>query len=377
MPREEKDVGLILSGGGARGAYQVGVLQAIGDHLAPEAQPFSVISGVSVGAINAASLASGVHDLKNAIVKLRHLWGTLRSDKVLETGPDQIGARLLHWLGYFLFGWAGVSSPQSIFNNAPLRELLSREIDFEKLAANLEGPALDALSITASSYEEGLAVAFYAGSYKVSEWERSRRIGRECHFNVDHIMASAALPYVFPAWKVDGEYFGDGALRQSAPLSPAIHLGADKLLVIGARDGKLPSEHVMQPDLPYPSIGQVSGQLLDIIFNDNLEADVERLKRINLTVATMLPERREKLGLKHLDVLMVRPSKDIREIAGAHAHELPWTLRALLKAMGAMKTPWVLPSYLMFEPGYINALIELGRSDAEAQMEEIKEFLEL
>ncbi len=375
MSAEKKRIGLILSGGGARGAYQVGVMRAIGRELPAAIVPFQVISGVSVGAINAASLASGAHNMKNAIEKLAQLWGGLTSGSVFDVSAGHVGLRLAHWLGHFLFNWAGVSAPPSILSNAPLRELLGREINFTKLHENLNGPALDALSITASSYNEGLAIAFYQGSMEAEEWRRSRRAGQKTSFSVDHIMASAALPFVFPATQVDGEYFGDGALRQIAPLSPAIHLGAEKLLVIGARDAKssVPPETVA----PYPSIGQISGQLLDIVFNDNLEADVERLKRINSTLETMLPERRENIGLRHIDVLMVRPSRDIREIAGEHAHEMPWTVKTILRAMGAMRAPWVLPSYLLFEPGYICALMDLGEQDAMAQMEEIKDFLEI
>ena len=187
----------------------------------------------------------------------------------------------------------------------------------------------------------------------------------------------ASLPFVFPATRIGHEYYGDGALRQIAPLSPAIHLGAEKLFVIGARDGKISGEPERREDIPYPSIGQVSGQLLDIVFNDNLEADVERLQRINSTLDTMLPERRAKTALRHLDVLMVRPSRDIRDIAGEHVYELPWTAKMLLHSMGAMKAPWVLPSYLLFEPGYIRALMDLGFHDANMQMDEIRAFLEL
>ncbi len=377
MGANGNNTALILSGGGARGAYQVGVMSAIGEELDDGQMPFKVISGVSVGAINAASLASGAHDFKKAIRKLAILWGGLRSHHVLESGSSQVALRLGHWLGYFLFSWLGVDAPPSILSNAPLRELLNREIDFDRLTENLDGPVLNALSITASSYNEGLAVAFYQGSILTQDWQRSRRVGRQCKFSADHIMASAALPFVFPPWRVDGEYFGDGALRQIAPLSPAIHLGADKLFVIGARDGKISAQPTPEDHLPRPSIGQLSGQLLDIVFNDNLEADVERLLRINSTLNLMLPERRAKTDLKSLEVLMIKPSADIREIAGRHAHELPWTLKMILRGLGALKAPWVLPSYLMFEPGYIRALMDLGRKDAMAQMDEIKAFLEI
>ncbi|WP_306252909.1 patatin-like phospholipase family protein [Parvularcula sp. IMCC14364] len=377
MNNGDSKTALILSGGGARGAYQVGVMCAIGDMLEHGQLPFQVITGVSVGAINAVSLTSGAQDLKKAIRRLSALWGNLRTQNVFETGADKVALRFGHLLSYVLGGAFGVSPPQSLFDNTPLKELIGRETDFAQLKKNLDGPLLDALSITASSYEEGLAVAFYQGSVDAAEWRRSRRVGRKCEIGPDHVLASAALPFIFPAWSVDGTWFGDGALRQIAPLSPAIHLGADKLLVIGARDGKLSGEPVRHEQVPYPSIGQVSGQLMDIVFNDNLEADVERLQRINSTLERMLPERRAQTDLRTLDVLMIKPSQDIREIAGQHAHEMPATVRMLLRSIGALKAPWVLPSYLLFEPGYIRALMDLGRKDAEAQADDIKAFLGL
>ncbi|MGV6801359.1 MAG: patatin-like phospholipase family protein [bacterium] len=376
MSDNSKITALALTGGGARGAYQVGVLSAIAEELPPKTLPFDVITGVSVGAINAASLAAGAHDFHTGVQNLVRIWQELNSGKVYRTDMPHILTRLARWGLSFAFGWAGAKAPHSLLDNTPLIELLETEIDFAQLSNNLEGPVLDALAITASSYGSGLSVSFYQGSIPAHDWQRSRRVGRDVVFQKDHIMASSALPYVFPTRYVEGDYFGDGALRQTAPLSPAIHLGADKLFVIGARDKKLSHGAPPHPIDPYPSPGVISGQLMDIVFNDNLEADVERLCRINHTVDAMLPERRAQTELKHIDIFMIQPTEDIREIAGKHVKDIPPAIQMILKALGAWKAPWVLPSYLMFEPGYTNELVALGRKDAQAQMAEIKEFLQ-
>ena len=370
--------GLILSGGGARGAYQVGVLLAIGDELGCKVggtpMPFDVVTGVSVGAINAAALVSRAENFCASIDHLSRLWSELRSHKVYRTDPPEVIRRLAQYLGSGFFGWAGLKAPQSLLNNQPLRDLLNREIDFDQLARNVEGETLDAIAITASSYEDGMSISYYHGSTPTRPWERSRRTGRPSRINAEHVMASAALPFVFPSISIDNDYFGDGALRQTAPLSPAVHLGCNKLFVIGARDLKIGGEPHTD-HMPYPATGVIAGQLLDIVFNDNLEADVERLKRINATLEAMIPERRAMTDLRQIDVLTINPSEDIRNIAGAHAQEMPGTIKAALRTLGAFKAPWVLPSYLMFEPGYINALMDLGRRDAKARMDEIMAFL--
>lgn len=373
MESQTDKTALILTGGGARGAYQVGVLCALGEALGAKERPFDVITGVSVGAINAACLTAGADDIGTAIRKLGELWAGLHTDNIYRADVATMARTILAYGGSALFGWAGVRPPKSILDNEPLRELLGREVDFDRLAQMVEGPTLDALAITASSYEDGTSVSFYHGSTPAPPWQRSRRVGRSGKVTAEHIMASAALPFVFPSVKIDGEYYGDGALRQIAPLSPAIHLGCNRLFLIGARDAEIGGEPENAP--AYPSPGVIAGQLLDIVFNDNLEADVERLKRINSTLDSMMPERRALTDLHHVDVMMLQPSEDVRKIAARHVAELPWSVKALLRALGAWKAPWVLPSYLMFEPGYVRALMDLGRKDALARIDEIRDFL--
>lgn len=366
---------LVLSGGGARGAYQVGVLKALAEDVAAGTNPFRVVTGLSVGAINAVVLAEGADDFPQATAKLEALWRSLRCSSVYETGWRTLGKRTAGWLGAAAFGWAGAKAPHSLLDAEPLARLMVTHVDFDRVNAMADGDELDALAITASSYRTGKAVTFFSGSVPTDNWQRARRTGRRVRMGPEHVLASAALPAVFPSVPIDGEWFGDGALRQVAPLSPAIHLGCDRLFLIGARDLE-----TGQPDLMprrHPTLGVIGGQLLDIVFNDNMDADIERSARINKTLSMMTPENREKLSLGPVATLRINPSNDIRTLAAAHVGELPRTVKLLLSAVGAYGPPWVLPSYLTFEPGLIGALIDMGYTDAKRHQTQACEFLSL
>lgn len=372
-PARQK-AGLVLSGGGARGAYQVGVLKALAE-LAPGPVPFGVITGVSVGAINAAVIAEGADDFPGAARKLETLWRSLSSSSIFRTDLRAMVSQLAGWGGAAAFGWAGAAPPLSFLNVSPLEELLIREIDFRRIDAMLNAGFLAAFAVTASSYTSGQSTTFFAGAGPEGAWRRARRMGQETAIGVEHILASSALPGVFEARRIGHEWFGDGALRQLAPLSPAVHLGCESLLMIAARDGTPEEDTALMSDDSYPSLGIISGQLLDIVFNDNLDADLERLHRINETLKVMLPERRRETGLHEVRTLMIRPTEDIRIIAGRHAGEAPWTVQSLLRLLGAQKPPWVLPSYLTFENGYISELIDLGYRDTMADEPQVAALL--
>ena len=366
--------GLVLSGGGARGAYQVGVFRALAEAM-PGPIPFPVITGVSVGAINAAVLAEGADDFPKAAAKLEALWRSLRSSDIYATDLGAMARQLSGWAAAVAFGWAGVKPPPSFLDAGPLEALLVREIDFGRIERMIDEGALSALAVTASSYSSGHSTTFFQGRGPEGAWARSRRKGERAAINHTHVLASSALPGVFEARRIGEEWYGDGALRQLAPLSPAIHLGCDRLLMIAARDGTPDTEDEVLAFDGYPPLGLIGGQLLDIIFNDNLDADVERLRRINDTLATMVPERRAVSPLRPVRTHMLRPSVDIRDIAGAHADEAPWTVKALLGLLGARRPPWVLPSYLTFEKGYVGALIDLGYRDAMAGIDTLTELI--
>ncbi|MDT8343408.1 MAG: patatin-like phospholipase family protein [Thermohalobaculum sp.] len=360
-------IGLVLPGGGARAAYQAGALSALAEMLPPGRSPFAVIAGQSAGAINAAGLACRAGDFRAAAGKLVAAWSRLRVCDVIHTDLPTTGRRALAWaLTAASGGWL-FENPRSFFDTAPLAGLLAREIDFAGIEASIARGDLGALAVTASVYsdESGQAVTFFAGGSHTAEWSRMRRCGLRRRIGPEHIMASAALPFLFPAQEVDGQYFGDGALRLTAPLSPAIRLGARRLLVIAARDPEVPGLDQMAPSA-YPSLAEIAGHMLDIVFNDHLDTDLERLTRINATLGLFTPEQRARTELQPVEVAVLRPSQDLREIAGRHAGALPWTMRTLLRGIGGWGGDWRLPSYLNFDAGYCGELIALGRADAHA-----------
>ena len=318
---------------------------------------------MSVGALSASVLATHGDDFHKGVEKLLEVWQGLHCDQVFHADRGSVASQLLRWARAFTLGWAGASPPKSLLDNSPLGELLLEHVDFDRLNDIVGHCALKAFAITASSYETGRAVTFYRSGRDIIPWTRARRIGRRCRLSARHVMASSALPLVFPAIALDGVYYGDGALREHAPLSAAIHLGCDNIVTIGARDGK-PDAPAEKPDAPYPSVGDLGGQMLDILFNDNMDADIERLTRINDTLEQLSETARQEARLRPIGITSITPSRDIRVIAGEHADELPGPVKTVIGAMGAMKAPFVLPSYLTFEPGYVNALIDLGYKDA-------------
>ncbi|MED5387374.1 MAG: patatin-like phospholipase family protein [Pseudomonadota bacterium] len=377
MQKQDPVRGLILSGGGARGAYQVGVLAAIAE-LLPRGtpNPFPIICGTSAGAINAASLAANAGNYRTAIRGLERVWSNITAEQVYRTDTYALVKAVIRWL------FSGVTTGKTpersaLLDNMPLQRLLTLVINFRRIRENLELGHLRALAITASGYASGESVSFFQGASELPEWVRARRKGKRSAIGVEHLLGSAAIPILFPASKVDGAYYGDGALRQLAPLSPALHLGASRLLVIGV-SGNMSAGHQRQLS-GYPSMAQVLGHVLNSVFVDTLEGDVERLERINRTLDAMSERARRKHGiqLRQVDVLKIYPSRPIDEIAAEHIKELPRTLRFFLRGSGATRSPGASAmSYLLFEPGFTRSLIEMGRKDAMARKDEILAFFD-
>lgn len=368
---------LVLPGGGARAAYQVGVLKAIA-RIVPRGGPvpFPIITGTSAGAINAAALAGHADRFTRGVAALESVWAGFHADQVYRTDAWTTLRSSLHWLAAILFGGLGRHNPHSLLDNRPLYELLSRRIPLERIQSHLDEGRLSAVAVTASSYGAGRSVSFFQAVPELTEWRRNRREGRRATLRPEHLMASAAVPMIFPAARVGDEYFGDGAIRQLTPLSPAIHLGASRLLVVGVRD-----ERASAPGVPAngrPSLGQIAGYMLDTLFMDGLYGDLERVTRLNLMLERLPAGARTGLlaGFRRLETLVILPSRDIREIAEAYAAELPRSVRTLLRGVGARgHAGGQLVSYLLFERGYTRALIRLGFDDAMRRREHIRAWL--
>ena len=370
---------LILPGAGARGAYQVGVLKAIARLLPRHARnPFAVIAGTSAGAINAAVLASRASNFNVAVGEMERVWANFEAEQVYRADNWTMLKSSLHWLVALVFGGLGVRNPEFLLDNSPLRGLLERNIDFEHIQRAIDRGYLDALAVTASAYTSSRSVTFFQGVERLQPWARARRLGRAERIGVEHLMASAAVPFVFSPVKIGGEYYGDGAMRQRAPLSPAVHLGADRILVIGVRDERPDHEPTDDAAGEMPTLAYLAGYMLDTLFMDGLYADLERISRINAIIeqAPMESLTGPVSKLRVLDTLVIVPEEDLRDVAERHVRELPRAIRLLLGGLGARnRGGQQLISYLLFESGYTRELIDMGYRDGMAMEEDLRAFL--
>ena len=376
-----------MTGGGARAAYQVGVLQAISQILweagwRPARNPFDIICGTSAGAINAVALACRADNFGEGVQKLLDVWENFTVEQVYRAdslGVLRSGAR---WLSLLSFGWLlrkwRAAPPTSLLDNTPLAGLLHRMLDLPRLDQVMSDGLLHALAVTASSYTAGNHVTFYQTAADIAPWVRMQRIAMQDQIGVEHLLASSAIPFIFPAVPLymgsRREYCGDGSMRQLAPISPAIHLGASKVLVVGAGRLSEPPQGAGS-QARYPSLAQIGGHAMSSIFLDSLAVDIERLNRINLTLSMLPPEYLAKTPLKPVELLVIAPSERLDGIASRHIDSLPAPIRTMLSGIGATETRGAaLASYLLFESSYTCELIRLGQRDTHARKEDVLRF---
>jgi len=374
--------GLILAGGGARAAYQVGVLRAVAEILPSDTrQPFPIIVGTSAGAINALGLAGRAGSFRSRTRTLAAIWASLDSESVYRTDARGVLANALRILWSMLRSRTRPKHPIALLDNTPLGELLSDIVQFSRIEDAIARGELEGIGVTAMNYSNGISTTFYQGQAHLKPWTRAQRRSVACELNVDHLMASSALPTLFPAVKVGDHFFGDGALRQSRPLSPAIHLGADRLFIIGVSQKH--DDFTSMPEVTSaPSIPQVLGQMLNAVFLDSVQTDLETLRRINALVTQMNSKQLTAAGMSDLrliNTLTISPSRSLDELARDYIHELPRTMRWFLERTGSIKDTESggALSYVLFEQGYCQRLMQLGYDDAMEQADDVRQFFDI
>ena len=370
---------LVLTGGGARAAYQVGVLSAIAKFIPRNhGIPFSILSGTSAGAVNTTSLACYASCFHLGVKKLEWAWKNFNISSIYHSDPFNVFNHISQgMLASFQADYAN-KPPRSLLNNAPLRGLLNQILDFNRIDNNIARGYLSAVSITASSYSNADSISFYQSDGSALPWSRVKRRGELCQLNTEHLMASAAIPMVFPSVKIKNQHFGDGSVHQLSPLSPAIHLGAKKIFVIGVDQPKEPL-HTRENNPHPPSSATIAGHLLDSIFSDTMHSDLERMARINDTLKLISAQnRKENEGLQHIDSFVINPSHDFNAIAAQYYYDLPLSIRVLLRSAGiGNDSESSIISYLLFEKNFCGELIRLGFADTLEQEQTIRTFLDI
>ncbi len=371
---------LILSGGGARASYQAGVLRAIADILPELENPFPIICGTSAGAVNAASLAAHPAGFHQAAIDLSDTWRNLEMHQVFKTGWFSLLGGPMKVAFSLLNNGVGKSKPLGLLDNSPLRDFLQSVIPFQNIQKKIDAGILEALSVTALGYNSGESVSFFQGQASLRGWRRYRRVGTPDKITVDHLLASSAIPTIFPAQALKREYFGDGAMRQMAPISPALHLGADRVFIIGVSGNRNPAHWGKRGKISAkhsPSIAQIIGQMFNSAFIDALEGDIEHLERVNSLLTLLGQERCEETGhLRPVDTMIISPSKELDKIAGRKIRKLPPPMRFFMRRTGATARGGgsAAASYLLFTHEYCNELMDLGYQDAMWEREAIENF---
>lgn len=367
---------MVLTGGGARGAYQAGVLQAVSEITAnsDKKNPFDIVTGVSAGSINATYWATQAHDLQNGIRKLMGLWENIRFQDVFQSdviSMGNVGSKFI--LDLLTAPISGKHLAKALMNTKPLQKLLSTHLDYQQIQKNIDQGLLKALSVTATDYASSNSITFVQGHEPIEMWDRQLRKSERAKITVDHVMGSCAIPLFFPPVAIQDRFFGDGCLRNTAPLSPAIHLGAEKLFIVGVRK-QPPTSEILAGNTGKPSVGRVISVVLNAILLDGVDWDIERMNRVNNTISQVPEERRRALSLRPVKFIWISPSEDIGKMAQGETWRLPRTIRFLLKGLGPLEQASGLISYLLFDPAFCSRLTALGYKDAIQRKSEIEDF---
>ena len=365
-----KKTALILSGGGARGAYQAGVLKGLAEILPEKKQsPFQIVSGVSAGAINGAKLACDIDSFANAVEKMNYLWSQLSTEQVFKTEFLSMNT--------FSFGLLGGQKKiDSLLDTSPLQDLLKKHCDFSKIAKNLEAGHFESLIITANNYNTNSAVSFVQSTKEDVTWHESRRLALFTKINEQHIMASSAIPMLFSPTQIGSHFYGDGCIRNNTPCSPSIRMGAERLFVVGVRTQM--NAEVSSPEVSTdksPSMIRIVNTLLNAVLLDSVEQDVYRIQRIN-QLADHVDKKNQGKGFKKIPALCISPSQDIGHIARAHAHHLPRLIRMTISALGSLDEASEIISYLLFDSQFCRKLIDMGYNDAMDSRKQIEDFFQ-
>ncbi|GHG06646.1 patatin-like phospholipase family protein [Thalassotalea marina] len=365
-----------MTGGGARAAYQVGVLSAISKFYPRHYPlPFPVICGTSAGAINSTALACYASCFQLGTKKLEWVWKNLTTERIYHSDPIRVFGHIFRgFLAGFQADYASKTA-RSLLNNTPLRQLLGEVLDFKRIDTNIINGYLNALSITTSSYTTGDSISYYQSDALIPPWFRAKRRGVPSHITFEHLMASSAIPMIFPSVRIRNEHLGDGSIHQLSPLSPAIHLGGEKLFVIGVTQPK-DKLHLHENNPHPPTTSTIAGHLLDGIFADSLQSDLERLNRVNQTLSMIPADQKRQEGLKPIETFVINPSQDFNTIAVEHYSRLPLAIRMLFRSIGITndaESSFI--SYLLFDHSYCKELINVGYMDAMNQEQKIREFL--
>jgi NTE family protein len=372
--------GLVLTGGGARAAYQVGALRALSEIAPPGALPFDVLAGISAGAINSIALATTAEDFQGAARRLAATWASLTPDRIFRTGTLRLASIGSRWLrDLSAGGLVGKSGINFLLDSAPLRDLIRKEIPIGRMRRHLRAGRLRGVAVSVTNYHTGSGVTFFEGAADIEPWSRSTRTGIRGRITVEHVMASAAIPLFFPPVAIDGTFYGDGCVRMAYPMSPAIHMGAERIVAVSVRNLRSPSETAerqAREKADRMPISEIAGVMLNAVFLDSVDSDLERLERMNKTLSLVPRDKLAQLEARPIPALVLRPTQDLGKLAADEYVRFPAMLRYLLKGIGASGHAGEdLLSYLAFEPTYVRRVMDLGYDDTLARRDEVADFL--